>query len=173
MKIVFCPEFFSDLKRVFRSKWHPMEIWYRFTCWIWRRYSTVKPRYLPHTWCDRSEILPHAMFEILSAFIEKECSPGHIDWYHEHASKVMVDGKERFVRDELQDIYDWWHEKYNKEFPAAIEALYDSIPYESGWKIPSNQRTTYAKINRIGDRISKELAQYMHRLINITDSLWT
>ena len=48
------------------------------------------------------------MFEVLSQFIENECSPGPIDW-EASAHMVKVHGKEVNVRDEMQELYDWWH----------------------------------------------------------------
>ena len=53
--------------------WRPGQIWYRLTCFLWKRYTTVKPRTLPyHTWCDRDVLMVHCMFEILCRFIEGE-----------------------------------------------------------------------------------------------------
>ena len=92
----------------------PGELVYRFKCWAWHRYSTVKPRHLPHTWVDRSHLMPHMMFEILSDFIEKECDEDcHVDW-EASGHMVEVDGKQVNVRDEMQDLYDWWHQDYLK-----------------------------------------------------------
>ena len=68
--------------------WRPGQIWCRLKCWAWKRYTTVKPRYLDHTWCDRCDLLPHMMFEILCDFVEKECSPGCVEWYGEHGHKL-------------------------------------------------------------------------------------
>jgi len=90
----------------------PGQLVYRFKCWAWHRYSTVKPRTLPHTWVDRCSLMPHMMFEILSDFIEKECDEDcHVDW-EASGHMVTVDGKEVNVRDEMQDLYDWWHQDY-------------------------------------------------------------
>jgi len=104
--------------------WRPKQIYYRFKCWIWKRYTTIKPRYLNfHTWCDRCELLPHAMFEILSKFIEEECSPGHIDW-EGSGHTVEVNGKQVNIREEMQCLYDWWHNTYNKEYEEVHDILW-------------------------------------------------
>ncbi len=104
--------------------WRPGQMWYRFTCWGWKRYTTVKPRYLTHTWSDRTELLPHMMFEILSDFVENECSPGIVEWYGEFGNKIEVNGKEVYARDEMQELYDWWHEIYRKEYKEVNEMLW-------------------------------------------------
>lgn len=116
--------------RIIPYDWRPGQIVYRLKCFLWKRYSTVKPRSLPHTWCDRCELLPHMMFEILSQFIERECSPGIVEWYGEYGHKITVDGEERYVRDEMQSLYDWWHYTYLKAFPETEEALWAAArPY--------------------------------------------
>lgn len=88
----------------------PQELLYRFKCFVWHRYSTVKPQYLPHTWVDRSDLLPHVMFQILTDFIEKEnpfeC---HIDWDY--------DGEHRQAKKEMLELYHWWHYVYQKAYP--------------------------------------------------------
>lgn len=104
--------------KVVPHRLRPGELWYRFKCWIWHRYTTVKPRGLPHTWYDRSGLMPRMIFEILSQFIEGECGEDcHIDWYYPNddgtlGHQVEVDGKRVNVLDEMKDIYDWWHNDY-------------------------------------------------------------
>ena len=51
-------------------EYRPRQIWYVFKCWDWNRYTTVKPRYLGHTWTDRDNLLLHMSFEILSNYVE-------------------------------------------------------------------------------------------------------
>jgi hypothetical protein len=106
----------------------PGQLWYRFKCWAWHRHTTVKPRGLPHTWYDRSGLMPHMIFEILSQFIEGECGEDcHVDWYYEYdedgviGHQVEVGGEKVNVRDEMQDLYDWWHTDYLKN----IDKIHD------------------------------------------------
>lgn len=133
MDVMFAPGFFKSLKQYFRPRWRPKGLWYKFKCWIWHRYTTIKPRTLDyHTWCDRCELLPHMMFEILSQFIEKECSPGCVEWYGENGHKITVDGKEKYVRDEMQDLYDWWHQQYLKRYSALEEKFWQDVHEHDG-----------------------------------------
>lgn len=80
--------------------WRPSQIWYRLKCRLWKKYTTYKPRYLSHTWNDRDNILLHMNFEILCQFIEKECSPGYVNWAYDefHIEKMR----------EMRSLYDWW-----------------------------------------------------------------
>src|SRR4030042_4189507 len=108
------------IKQLYWKYWpydyRPMELWYKIKCWCWHRYTTVKPRYLGHTWCDCDDLLSHTMFEILSRFIEKECSPGNVDWDY--------DNEHSTVRAKLQELYDWWHDYYNKQYIVDCKVLW-------------------------------------------------
>lgn len=89
----------------------PGQLLYRLKCFCWYRYTTIKPRQLDHTWCDRAELMPYMMFEILSQFLEKECSPGIVDWEaSDHG--IMYGGHSRNVQDVMWHLYHWWHKVY-------------------------------------------------------------
>ncbi len=172
----------------------PAQLWYRFKCWAWRRYTTVKPRYLPHTWVDRRDQLHHMMFEILSQFIERECSPGHVDW-EGSGHMVEVNGEQVNVRKEMQDLYDWWHKVYMKEIPAIEDKLWkeaephfpdtEFVPIESSPGLCSMEskfkssdseqiyRQKLDEINKLERDTEEELQRRLHRLINIREYLWT
>jgi hypothetical protein len=105
--------------------YRPGRLWYQLKCWVWHRYSTVKPRNLPHTWVDRCVLMPHAIFEILSDFVEGECGPDSpVEWYGDHPHLVEVDGKQVNVHDELQDLYSWWHDDYLKNKDTLRDEWY-------------------------------------------------
>ena len=54
-------------------------------------------------------------------FIEKECSPGHVEWYGEFAHKVEVNGVVENVMDEMLELYHWWNTVYLKEYPKMMD----------------------------------------------------
>jgi hypothetical protein len=169
----------------------PGQLWYRFKCFVWHRYSTVKPRYLPHTWCDRTSVMPHMMFEILCQFVEKECSPGHVEWYGDDPHTVMVDGEEKNVMDEMKDLIEWWTVVYNKERGEVEEMLWAEAEKHS----PKTRFEPYAEnlltmefdyksdeskaiYHRCMDGIHKlemneELERRLHRIIPLIPYMWT
>lgn len=183
--------------------WRPSSIWYQIKCWAWHRYTTVKPRYLGHTFIDRCGLLPHIMFEVLSDFVENECSPGCVEWYGEYAHKITVDGKEKFVRDELQELYDWWHKTYNKEYPQREGELLNAshecrpithdIPVDyDGNVVAEEDAELFEWKNEFSSRRHQEkykaairaytefekfkeqiLMEMMHRLVNVVPYMWT
>lgn len=184
--------------------WRPGQIWYRAKCWACHRYTTVKGRYLPHTWVDRSEVLPHTMFEILSQFIEKECSPGIVDWYNkDYGHKIEVNGEEKFVRDEMQELYDWWHNVYNKKYREEQDAIWKEAEQHSpvrnlkpvdreGNEVSEEEATLYhwdpefateedAEVHQrcmdafreLEQKRDEELEEMLHRLIRVRRSMWT
>jgi hypothetical protein len=175
--------------------YRPSELWSKVKCFLWKRYKIVNPRYLPYTWCDRRELLAHAMFEILSNFVEKECSPGCVDWYHEYAHKINIDGKEVFVRDEMQHLYDWWHKAYLKEYAEIEEHLWDlytkfTPPIEKCFEkdgkyyrldmtngLSEEDRKKHEmvvdSIKKFEIFIEEELQEKLHRIVNVRLSMWT
>ena len=194
MDIRFADTFFGSLKKCFRPWWHPRELWYQVKCFAWKRYSTVRPRRLPHTWVDCSDLLPHVMFEVLSRFIENECSPGHIEWHCEHSHKSTRDGEEVFVRDELQAIYDWWNITYSKEYPKKQNELLDRMvafdpdrlfretdnpnfmELAPEWNDPEAKESydsASSEFIALEKRAEQERMEFMHRLVEVSQSMWT
>jgi hypothetical protein len=178
-------------------QFRPSEMWYTLKCFLWKRYTVIKPRYLPYTWCDRVDVLPHMMFEILSQFIEQECSPGHVDW-EGTGHMVVVNGESVNVRDEMQELYDWWHNVYMKEYEEVNKILWkeaekhnpieceDEEEYDEilGKIYIWNQhfKTTedkelYHKCLKASNKLetiqNKDLLSRMHRVVNLTNYLWT
>ena len=184
--------------------YRPFQIWYRLKCWVWHRYTTVKPRTLKyHTWCDKDILLIHTMFEILSRFIEKECSPGIVDWYHEDAYRIIPGYPYDYeqikknlehsvlVRDEMQDLYDWWH----KEYLLNVDNIFDKwhewftkhsvckkednrfIPlWTREWDTEENKKISTILRKEAHDReedLRKELENRMVRLVYVSPFFWT
>jgi hypothetical protein len=152
--------------------------WYEFKCWLWYRFTTIKPRYLGHTWTDRDELLAHMMFEILCQFIERECSPGDINWYEEDwpDKKVEVDGQEKWARDELQDLYDWWIKGYNDKRLKDEEAKWKEIKREVGDKINlknEQYRKMVREISVLERQWEDELNIMLARLLKMRKYMWT
>jgi hypothetical protein len=129
----------------------PMTLWYNFKCWAWHRYGTVRCRRLPHTWSDRRTILLHASFQILTDFIDKECSPGHVEWYGESPHQVEVDGVMENVMDEMLELYRWWNTVHEKEYPAKMDELWKTAEqYSPGMKsIPIEDRPGFYELKMI------------------------
>jgi len=153
--------------------WRPLEIWYKLKCYFWHRYTIVKPRYLGYLWTDRCELMPHTMFEILSEFIEQECSPGHIDW-EASDHKVDVHGEEVNVREEMQSLYDWWHNWYNKEYPQQMSKLYQEAREEPFWNIKDIPEDHWShRANALDAKAFKELQDRMIRLCRVSPYMWT
>lgn len=166
--------------------WRPEEIWYKFKCWAWHRYTTVKPRTLKfHTWCDKTALIPHVLFEMLSDFLESECSPSHVDWYGS-GHKVVVSDTEKYVIDELWDIYYWWHNIYLPKEELIINPWYDFLclhtkkedvfSFDPKWDSPENKKIgdkLFKRMNNKEATLNKDLEKYMIRLIKCHKYMWT
>lgn len=199
MKVALADSFFKSLKKLNRHKFHPKELWYKVKCRFFKKYSTVKARYLGHNWQDRCSLLPHLMFEVLSQFIEQECSPGNVDWYSDECPRtIKVDGQDKNVMDEMKDLYAWWHEDYIKSYPAQQDVLMDKIqeideeflisefqedeedaPYliwDPQYKIPEAKQQVdelFKQYSQLEKDYEQELTKRLHRLVEVISFMWT
>lgn len=93
--------------RTIPYEYRPNILWYKFTCWAWFRYTTIKPRKLGHTFCDKKELLHHVIFEVLCEFVENEIKPKTMtkndwEWQKENNPAFYKAWKEAV------SIYNWW-----------------------------------------------------------------
>jgi hypothetical protein len=165
--------------------WRPGQIIYALKCYLWKRYTTYKPRYLNHQWHDKDTILEHMMMEILSQFIEKECSPGDVEWYGDWVgNKGIYDGVERYHMDVMKEIYKWWHEVYNGTYPEDSERIWSGYKSEENFeavegggyllKPPSERnRKIMDQVRELEDKIEKQLDDYLITLLKLRRYMWT
>jgi hypothetical protein len=119
------------------------------------------------------------MFEILSRFIEKECGEDGVkDWYDEEwGGKIVVNGEAKFVRDEMQELYDWWHLYYNsgvmeKEKDDLLSQIVE-IGYQPKTKAEKLKLRKACKAYHNFDyKIRDDLKNRLHRIINVMDYVW-
>jgi hypothetical protein len=138
------------------------------------------------------------MFEVLTQFIEEECSPGNVEWYGEYGHKITIDGKKIYVMDEMLDLYYWWNEidfggktLYDTELNTKHKEIWDRINeisdptfdptdngcYELNSNVAEENEIEYSNLrkedmaNEYKDQ--KILTKNMCRLCNLQPYLWT
>ncbi len=169
--------------KVLPYDWRPGQMWYRCKCFCWHRYTTIKPRQLDHQWCDRCALMSYMMFEILSQFLEKECSPGIVDWEASDHT-VMYGGHERNVQEVMWHLYHWWHKIYLVKHKYQYEqwhdhfsanTLNDSI-FNPEWKsiedrVHSDKLFKRGRIKEVA--MLKELNENLKTIVDLVPYLWT
>lgn len=172
----YCDWFPYSIKKVYYRilpyDYRPGQLWYKTKCFCWHRYSTVRPKGLGHTWCDRDHLLVETMFQILSDFVEQECVESIVSWYDdEWGHKIKVNGVDVFVIDEMLALYNWWHLKYKKAYKEIEEGWWDKAlenRKEKGLYHFYIKRTIDME-----DLVEEELQVMLKRLINVRRSMWT
>ena len=169
--------------KVFPYGYRPGQLWYRLKCFVWHRYTTVKPRQLDHTWRDRAGLMPYMIFEILSQFLEKECSPGIVDWEgSDH--RIMYGGHSRNVNDVMWHLYHWWHNiylkknehehgAYHKHF--SENTLNDSV-FNPVWKSIEDRVHSDKLFNRGSKKevaMIKQLNENLKYVVDLIPYMWT
>ena len=192
----WCLDRWHDCYWIIPYDWRLGQIWYKFSCRFWHKYSTVKPRTLGHTWVDRDNLLAHTSFEILSDFVENEYPNSHIDFYDDHpTNKIEINGVVKYEMDELLDLYSWWNETYLKEYREVEEIIRENLEKTKPEKmfnegrgnwINFSQSDEYRKsseypiyriwskaLSQIEENAWHDLDDKLKRLINARHRMWT
>ena len=160
-------------------EYRPAQLWDSFRCWVCRPYTTIKPRYLPHTFTNKSQVLPHVMFEVLSKFIEEEGPEEYVDWSH---------GAFKVAWEDLSTMYDWWHKTYIPWSKYRYDELYKDVESWTLEAVPGSQvcrifyssdaakekaDAAYCLWIQEEAAMDAQLTEYCKRLIELKDFLWT
>lgn len=171
---------FAYWKRV-PYDWRPGQVWYRLKCRFWHKYSTVRPRWLGHTWVDRDELLEHVMFEVLGRYLEAEAGPA--DPYEATAADPWA-----ATRRELRELWRWWTEEYlpfdardplaGIECPRMIRTDHPDgtctvrLEYSSD---EARRKANQAHLDhaQAEHALGVELTTRLHRLVDARKGLWS
>lgn len=171
--------------------WDRLSLWwsrnvkdriYRWKCRLWKKYNVVRIKSLEPTWNDRDAVLAHAMFQILTDFMEKEKPGERIDWSyneeHAHAWKEMT------------ELYDWWHNVYLKFDPWNPPMIPNELDPIIGVKVTEDGRhladVSWPSKEKEGawheawkdqlaaeENMNRQLEENCIRLVKIRPYLWT
>lgn len=124
---------------------------------------------------DRDKILLHAIFQVLTDYVEKEYPFERINW--------ESDPEHSFAGREIKYLYEWW--KLNKDFDsfAVFDNEFKELEAKHGQAITigldgvvnfnSAYHDLYDRMWKIEANYEKELEQNMIRLVKIYRYLWT
>ena len=101
-------------------------------------YNIVKIKNLPRTWCDRDEVMLHAMFQILVDFVELE--QPFVSWDYKFKPKRFTDRKK---------MREWIETHYNDKSKAADHYGYEmkgAEELENAWKEMQRSYRIYSEI---------------------------
>lgn len=168
--------------------YRPGNLWYELRCFLFKRYCTIKPRWLGYTWMDRGDLMPYLMFEVLCQFIEHECSPGCVEWYGEYGPKV-IPGKPYeytdrespeavYVMDELLALRDWWVNDYLVNHENCYDKWHQWMSDNRGGRYNNSERCSEEEMlfNEALEKETKydrDLIVNMQRLAVLTPFMWT
>jgi len=176
---IFSKDWLIDLKFFLLEKLG----WYWLKYRIWDKHHILKLRYIKPGWCDKDEILIHAMFEVLCRFIEDEKPDEIVDW--------NSDEEHKFARKEMQELYEWWKKRQDREkedpiFQEGIKSPHlDFVDYKDDSEfhevefnyINEEEKEKWNKACDESaiwqDKCNKEDEEMMIRLIKIRYFMWT
>lgn len=148
----------------------PKNLWYSFKCRVWKRYTTVKPRTLDHTWCDRSHLIFHIVFEVAQRFLEEEGSKtqDEWDWQKEHNPGFY----EAWF--EAKQICDWWFNEYDDGYVYGLsdEEFDKQYPWTQPADYTGDNYRVLARYNAEGI-YEQMMLDKAKRLLDLSPYFWT
>ena len=142
--------------RILPFNLRPKNLWYKLSCWGWKRYTTIKPRDLSHEWYDRSHLIIHVVFEVLCQFVEREARLTEYkkkdwEWQRKHNPYFYKSWKEAY------ELYNWWIKEYNDD---------GASPWDE-------QKETATEWYERDEAYWKEVRRKTQRVIAISPYFWT
>lgn len=152
---IFKRYFWYNLKYEIRDYFFPRQRWLM--------------RNIPKSWCDKVELIPMVLFEILVHFVEEEMDIVSWDWQAEveagHTTQEHADNVKR-VEKEIRDVYDY----IKVTRPQLHKDLDNSYPELDA---KGSYQELYSETDRLDNKI-KELDEWaMNVIIKNREHLWT
>lgn len=139
------------------------DFWYWLKCFLWHRYTTVKPETLDHTYCDSVELLPHLVMQVLVNFVEKEKAfDCHVDW--------DWDPEHKNVKEELLAIYHWW--KWYRDYDSW-KSHWEVYPHEGYNFNREGERESFDVHHREEGLLFQQLTDNCKRILDLRGYMWT
>lgn len=152
---VFSFYFWRDLKYKIRDFFWPRQKWLL--------------RNVPNSWCDKVELIPLVLFEILVHFVEEEMDIVSWDWQDEvkagHTSQEKADEIRR-VAAEIKEVYN-----YIKHVRPCLEIqLENSYP---DFNVSGSYQELYGETDRLTAFIKEQDEWAMQVILSVREYLWT
>lgn len=147
----------------------PKNMWYKFKCYGWKRYTTVKPRTLGHDWCDRDALLVHCIFEIVRDFLDGETpkTQEELEWQKEHNPPFYESWRE------AREIYDWWLTHNDHYVYGLNDEQFDAeFPWEMVDGLNKEESRFRARYLADGE-IEEMVLEKAKRIIDLSPYFWT
>lgn len=164
-----------------------------------KNYTKIESRHLnKKEYCDGSDLMLYSMFEILDSFLYSE-GIEHVDWYSKEVETnfMTINKKKVFIMDEMKSLKKWFYEKYlphSKEKTLeqmALNEMVDESYAETIWerneykeyvsmhlkfkskKQEENYEYAQKELLKIDVKMSREVQDILHRLVDVRPFMWT
>ena len=134
---------------------------------------------IPNTWCDKVELIPLCLFEMIKHFVEDEIDsvPWSLDedvekgyCTREYSDKMVA------AENKIREIYNY----YTVVRPDLYKQLDGSFPdlganFMDSWNSINIDlyKTMYSELNRLEELIEKKDTEYLLDIIKLRGYLWT
>jgi hypothetical protein len=171
----------KNMKEKIKNTFYYLTSKYRFRQDV-KNYFTPKQKWLtkkiPNHWCDKVELIPICLFEMLVHFVEKEMDNVCWDWQSEvgegYVSQEYADNyKER--QENILQIYKWIktdRPAMEKENQRLVNL---SFPEDGNlsFSLTKEEKEFLLAAHTIEIEIDKKDQEMLHKIIDVRQYLWT
>lgn len=123
-----------------------------------KRYNIIQVKTLRSGWSDRDDLMTHAMFQILTDFVEEEIDSDWVDW--------SATEEHQAAYNEMKRLYKWWHEEY---LPYEENGFLEYFDPNTG----KEKEGAFEKYSNKIKEMEKKLQEELINLIKVKDHMWT
>jgi len=158
---------------------------YRFREFIYSIKTFFNPRQkwltkkIPNTWCDKVELIPLCLFEMIKHFVEEEMD--NVCWGLEedvekgYCSKEYSD-KMAAAGNKIREIYNYYtvvRPDLQKQLDGAYPDLGDNFLDSLKEMTKDSYKSLYGEVRRLEELIEKKDTEYLLDIIKLRGYLWT
>lgn len=146
---------------------------------IWPRQKWLTKK-IPRHWCDKVELIPICLYEMIVDFVEKEMDNVGWDLTEEveagHCTQEQAD-RVKQTKETILEIYRWI--KVRKPMMQMSENLYLNLAFEDteldslSFELTEEQNNYLEKSRKLEKEINEEDQKMLHKIIEVRPYLWT
>lgn len=146
---------------------------------IWPRQKWLTKK-IPRHWCDKVELIPICLYEMIVDFVEKEMDNVGWDWKEEveagYCTQKQAD-RVKQTEETILEIYRWI--KVKKPMMQIAEERYLNLAFEDteldslSFELTEEQNNYLEKSRELEKEIEEEDQKMLHKIIEVRPYLWT
>ncbi len=146
---------------------------------LWPRQQWLTKK-IPSHWCDKVELIPICLYEMIVHFVEHEMDNVSWDWQHEvddgFISQEQAD-RVKQTKETILEIYNWIKKgkpEMQAEADRCLDLAYKNFSFENlSFDLTPEEEEACENYRKLEDLIDKTDQKMLHKIIEVRQYLWT